>query len=520
LGGVDGAPAGSPVGSEDCLYLNVWAPRFQPEAIPSGEKRLPVMVWIHGGGNTIGEAGFYNGGNLAATHDLVVVSINYRLGPFGWFRHASLRSAADAAEASGNFGTLDLIHALHWVRDHIDAFGGDPDNVTIFGESAGGQNVFTLLLSPAADGLFHRAIVQSGGLWMSDVVEAENLVDDTQPGSKVSSNEVLLRLLIEDERAAGREAAKGRLAVMSSAETAAYLRGKSNFEILGTYQQDPGSGMIDMPKVFPDGTVLPDDDPMRRLSRADGYNVVPVMLGTTRDENKLFMYFDPRHVQHVLGVFPRLRNEREYNLIAEYLARMWKATGADQPAAAMRAAQGPSVYVYRFDWDEEPTILFADASTMVGAAHGFEIPFVFGHFDLGPEGNIIFSDGNAAGRRSLAVQMMSYWAEFAYNGAPGRGRFGELPEWTAWQNGDAVRPRFMVLDTAADGGVRMSSEALTVADVLAAVDDDPRLRDQQERCTIFRELATHSDALDRDSYASAGREGCGEYSFDGYPWGG
>jgi para-nitrobenzyl esterase len=272
--------------------------------------------------------------------------------------------------------------------------------------------------------------------------------------------------------------------------------------------------------VFPDGTVLPDDDPMQRLSRAEGYNVVPVMLGTTRDENKLFMYFDPRHVQQILGVYPRLRNEREYNLIAEYLARMWKATGADEPAAAMRAAQGPSVYVYRFDWDEAPTILFADLPTLVGAAHGFEIPFVFGHFDLGPEGNIIFSDGNAPGRRSLATQMMSYWAEFAYNGAPGRGRHGELPEWTPWQNGDEAQPRFMILDTAADGGLRMSTEALTSAEVLAAVDDDPRLRDQRERCTIFRELATHTGALDQDSYVSAGRNGCRPYSFDDYPWGG
>jgi para-nitrobenzyl esterase len=138
LGGVSGRE-GSVGGSEDCLTLNVYAPRVAENAVPAGDRRWPVMVWIHGGGNSIGESGFYNGGHLAAAENVVVVTINYRLGPFGWFRHAALRAdAADAAEQSGNFAVLDHLRALAWVRDNIAAFGGDPDNVTIFGESAGG----------------------------------------------------------------------------------------------------------------------------------------------------------------------------------------------------------------------------------------------------------------------------------------------------------------------------------------------------------------------------------------------
>ena len=518
LGGVEGARPGEPVGSEDCLYVNVYAPRFDRPDVPAGDKRLPVMVWIHGGGNSIGQGGFYDGGNLAATERVVVVTLNYRLGPFGWFRNAALReNGSNELDGSGNLGTLDLVRALQWVRENISAFGGDPANVTIFGESAGGTNVFTLLLSPQAHGLFHRAIVESGGLRMSTAAEGENFIDDADPGEANSSNEVLLRLLIKDG-AHDRAAARSRLAAMSPAEVAHYLRAKSSDDILRAYGPIPRMGMIDMPKVFRDGVVLPKEDPLQSFARADGYNRVPVILGTNRDENKLFMFGDPQRVRRILWIFPRLRHPRRYNLTAEYLAKMWKATGADEPAAEMRATQGPSVFVYRFDWDEEPTMLGADLSVMLGAAHAFEIPFVFGHFDLGKQGNVIFTKANEASRKALATQMMSYWAEFAYTGSPGGGRSGRLPAWTPWDDGSPESPKFLVFDTAAGGGVRMSSNAVTQSSVLAAVDSDPRLATQKDKCRIFRELADWSRGFTKKDYPTAGKQGCREYPFDQYPW--
>lgn len=188
--GVEGE-AGVPSGREDCLYLNVYAPRFAPEQVPSGERVLPVMMWIHGGSNSIGLAGLYDGGRLAATRDVIVVTINYRLGPLGWFRHAALRVGAEnEEERSGNFGTLDQIAALEWIRDNIAAFGGDPGNVTIFGESAGARDVTNLLVSAPAAGLFHRAIAQSGSCYNDSVEVAENFRDDAKPGHRGSSNEV------------------------------------------------------------------------------------------------------------------------------------------------------------------------------------------------------------------------------------------------------------------------------------------------------------------------------------------
>lgn len=514
LGGVPG-PTGSVVGDEDCLFLNVYAPRFAADEVPGDAQRLPVMLWIHGGGNSIGEAGFYHPGKLAADERVIVVTVNYRLGPLGWFRQASLRAGATPAEQSGNFATLDLIGALEWVRDNIAAFGGDPGNVTIFGESAGGQNVFSLLLAPQAKGLFHRAIVQSGGLWTSTPAEGENFTDDADPGDAQSSAEIVLTLLQRDGSATDRAGAKTKLAGMSAADVAAYLRGVPADRLLAAYKAWP-NGMIEMPKVFGDGVVLPAGDPMPRFAQPGGWNQVPVMLGTNRDENRLFMFGDPRWVKMRLWILPRLQDDEQlYVVTAEYLAKNWKATGADQPAASMRGV-GDDVFVYRFDWDEQPTMLGSDLSVLLGASHGFEIPFIFGHFDLGPRGNVMWTDDNLAGRQQLSEAMMGYWAEFARTGRPGRGGSEAGVEWTAWDPSAPTAPKFIVLDTDAGGGIRMSSETVTLDGLRAALAADPRLADPRARCSVWHDLSAWARGLTRAEYDALPE--CKEFPFDQYPW--
>jgi para-nitrobenzyl esterase len=502
LRGLIGVPADRQ--SQDCLTLNIWTPS-------ADAGRRPVMVWIHGGAFVMGAGAtfLYHGARLARRGEVVAVTINYRLGALGFLNHPELR----ARGIDANLGLRDQVRALAWVRENIGAFGGDPGNVTIFGESAGGTNVYSLLLSPHALGLFHRAVVESGGLGMSAPEQAEGVVD---AGERDTSDEMILRLLVADGKAANRDAAKPLLAAMTPSAVEAYLRGKTSYEILAGNPPMP-SGMIDMPKLFRDGAVLTAEEPMQALANGH-YNRVPVMIGTTRDENKLFLSADPQQVTRVLWIFPRIRDEKSYNLTAEYLAKMWKATGADAPAAAMRRVQGASVFVYRFDWDEEPTMLGADLSVLLGAAHAFEIPFVFGHFDLGSRGNVIFTDENEPGRKALSAQMMSYWAEFAHAGAPGRGRGGDLSEWRAWDDSSPAAPKFLVFDTAAGGGVRMSSESVSASGVLAAVDEDPRLPTQREKCAIYRQLADFSRGFTREQYAHAGRSGCGDYPYDAYPW--
>ncbi len=188
------------------------------------------------------------------------------------------------------------------------------------------------------------------------------------------------------------------------------------------------------------------------------------------------------------------------------------------PSGSSRSgAQGPSVYVYRFDWDEEPTAMGTDLSMLLGAAHGFEIPFVFGHFDLGRASTTLFTSDNEPGRLELSRQMMSYWAQFAHTGSPNRGRNGDLPEWTPWNN-VAGEPKFMVLDSPAGGGLKLSSEAVTRASVIAAIDADFRLPAQRDKCGIYRALALWGRGFTRTDYPTAGTMGCAEYPLDAYPW--
>ena len=516
--GEDRSRDGQAIGGEDCLYLSVWAPRFEPGQVPVGEARLPVMFWIHGGGNTIGTAAFYDGGNLAATRDVVVVAINYRLGPFGWFRHAALRGeGTSAADRSGNYGTLDMIQALRWVRENISAFGGDPDNVTLFGESAGGTNVFTLMLSTQAQGLFHRAVVQSGGMTSSDPDYAESFADEPEPGHRHSSNEILAKLLVADGTAPDAPQARAWIRSRDDAGIEAYLRGKSNVEILEAYRTRPDQGMLDMADVFRDGYVLPRQEAAERIARG-AYNRVPVILGTNRDENKLFMAFDPQLAEWRFGLFPRAKDESYYEAHSEHTAKAWKARSVDGPSSAMRAVQGPTVYAYRWDWDEEPGIpLLVDGARMVGAGHGLEIPFVFGHWNLGPETSRLFVWWNASGREALSRQMMSYWTRFAHAGSPGRGREGDLPEWTPWEDSAPDAPRYMLLDTPAGGGPRMASQTWTIDAVVAAALADERLATARDRCSVLASLASW-DYIDARAYASAGGGICAPYALDAYPW--
>lgn len=485
------ASPGTTVGSEDCLYLNVHAPRFNADEVPRADARLPVMVWIHGGGQTIGSGGFYDGGALAASQDVVVVTVNYRLGPFGWFRHEALRAGTPSeAERSGNFGTLDLIAALQWVRENVSAFGGDPGNVTIFGESAGGTNVMTMLLSSRARGLFHRAILQSPGLGTTAPAFAESLGDAPVPGHARSSKEVLLALLQADGKAADREAARAALLDWEDVAVADYLRGIEPAVLMSTYFDNPdevGLGMLDMPSVFRDGTVIPRRHPYEQFASGD-YNRVPVILGTNRDENKLFLGGDPELVWWIFGVYPYVLDEARYDRVASYLSRAWKANAVDELAPVLRGVQGDSVFAYRFDWDEEPSMMGADLSKLIGAAHLLEVPFVFRQWKLGPRTSLLFDDSSALGRAELSDAMMSYWAEFAYTGAPGRGRDGSLPHWAAWDDSRPDAPKFAVLDTSAGGGIRMSSETESAAALAVELSTDGGFETAAERCGMWDDM--------------------------------
>jgi len=478
------------VGDEDCLYLNVFAPAFAPQDVPRGGARRPVMVWIHGGGNVIGEGSRYDGSVLAKRHGVIVVTVNYRLGPLGWLRHQALRAGAESEfDASGNFGTLDLVEALRWVNVNIGAFGGDPGNVTIFGESAGGLNVISLLLAKPAAGLFHRAITQSGGTWSSDPHEAENWRDAAKAGKRWSSSELTAALVRAEPMTRSQAEAREHVESLSDDALAAYLRSKRADEIwapLIAGGKGESNLFDEFPFVFREGSVLP-SRPFHEAFARGGHQRVPVILGTNRDESKTFMFGDPEYIRRWFGVFPQVRNWDVYERDAHFGSALWKADGADEIAHALHRHQSGQVFVYRFDWDEEPKPFGFDLARLLGAGHGIEIPFVFGTFDLGFL-RMISNGENEPGRLKLSDAMMSYWTRFAATGDPGLGRDGALPAWTAWNETASGSRRSMIFDTAAGGGVRMSAETVTFEGLAAEVRGNSSFS-TDERCEALDAIA-------------------------------
>ena len=478
------------VGSEDCLYLNIWS--------SAGNFSAPVMVWLHGGGNSAGTGGTYIGARLATTHNLVIVTVNYRLGLLGWFHHPALKTG-DHLDDSGNFGTLDIVRALQWVRDNIEQFGGDPDNVTIFGESAGGLNVLSLMASPYATGLFHRAIVQSGSFRETSMSRAYD--DIAQGGHQNSSTELLKRLIVHERLAPDLESAKSVLSSWDSAMTARFLYAQSSGDLYRPVAP-VGMGMVDVPNVFQDGTVIPDKNANELFSDLSEYNAVPVVLGTNRDEPSLFMAQDPRFVDSYFGLINRLKDESDYRKRVYYGGKLWRVSGVDVIANSLVAGGNADVFAYRFDWDEEPSVLGFDLSVALGAAHGIEIPFVFGSFEHAM-GNIQLYP-NDLGQMSLAFTMMSYWAEFAYSGDPGRGRIGTSTPWTRWNvNGDST----LLLDNPRDSSIHMEPLFESFDSIQEEFVADEGFPDLQAKCAAYTEVFGYSDQVDENVLK---RIGCAE----------
>ncbi|MEN8159136.1 MAG: carboxylesterase family protein, partial [Myxococcota bacterium] len=350
---------------------------------------------------------------------------------------------------------------------------------------------------------------QSGGAWHSTIAEAENLADAAEPGDPNSSGEVLLRLLVQEGLATDRTSALARAEAMPAAELAGFLRGIPAERLLPAYDGN-GAGMYSCPRVFREGTVIPTEPLGELLGREDGHRGVPVMLGSNRDEQKLFFFGDPDRVRRWFGLIPQARDADAYDRDAAYRSRAWKVSGVDDPARALVTNQPGRVFAYRFDWDEEPTVLWADLGRLLGAAHGLEIPFVFGHWELGPTGRALFDADNEPGREALSAMMRSYWAEFAYFGDPGQGRDGTLPHWSAWQeDGD----RYVVLDTPAGGGVRMASESETLDALAAEILGDDSFASERARCAELAELTTSThERFGPAEYRAAGNARCAPFA--------
>lgn len=402
--------------SEDCLYLNVWRPE------QSGV--FPVMIWIHGGGYSTGTGNseLYRGDRLARDGEVVVVTINYRLNVFGYFAHPALREK-DPDQSTGNYGSLDQVAAIEWVRENIKGFGGDPDNITIFGESAGGRAVCTMLATPLARGMFHRAIVESGGC-------------ETSAG-------------LEKGYEQARSLVKNFDCDFADLEC---LRGLPADKLLD--QGSPGmveGGLALIPHH--DGHLL-SDTPLAMI-RSGNYNRVPFLAGYNKDEFGVAVilmpdvfFAGPAKYEKLLAERLGLPEGEAKRLAALYPLDKY----GNKPRNAYHqiivdgfhacpttlglttaAAHNPDAYLYRFDYDG------MRGGKYIGAMHSMEIPFIFDAMDRAPV-NLLYHKKNMEEAKALSRTIQGYWVNFARTGDPNG------PGLPAWPKLDPDSKKLQVLD--------------------------------------------------------------------------
>jgi len=390
----------SGTGEEDCLFLDIYRPN-------SEETGLPVYVWIHGGANETGKAAGYNLSFFAKEANVVAVVIQYRLGPLGFFKHDAFNTG-DPLGDSGNYGLLDQMFALSWVKKNISFFGGNPNNVTAAGESAGAHDILSMMVSKYAKGLFDKAIYQSGGM-------------------------EVIRLPRAREQSA---AYVKNLKLTSTGEALAKeLRALDAKDILKAKPKGARFGVI------VDGRVIPDS--YYCLLEKGEYNKVPIIMGGNRNEYSLWLLLSggpKRKWNRLWRITSKKRKktvadiltpdeQKTYALTNSITGRLWQAKQVHSVARLMRRHQ-KDVYVYDFQWGGTKG---TDVEFVFGAAHANEIAFFNfkANFDIWAKNRSITKENKAA-RLALAKAMRTYYAQFLHTGSP-NGK-ANIPEWKPWSN--------------------------------------------------------------------------------------
>ena len=474
MGGSDGEGFFS--GTEDCLYLDIKAPK------DSYKKELPVMFWIHGGGNTSGLKDLYDFSKMVKRHDVIVVSINYRLGPFGWFTHPAIQDLQSGLNKTSNFGTFDIIAALEWVQSNISLFGGDPKNVTIFGESAGGHNVFSLLVAKQAKGLFQKAISQSG----YTTTISTNLAykqDDYSSTSSYTSSNIVNKILINKEINSDQDS-------IDKNELRIILLGMSSEDFFIHYADRPSYEEI--PLLTADGVIIPRIGLRNALASSEHLNIVPTIAGSNRDEVKLWLasaeYFASLKFSPIGSIFgiPKIHinDPLAFNIFNQYRSSAWKLRGVDNPLRSLQSAGNNNLYAYRYDWDDHRRHIIADFKDLIGAAHASEIPLLTGDNKLTRGyGFLIYPRGPS--KRFVSKNMMKFWTNFAKNGSPGKST--NSVEWLPYNDQVNNNSNFIILDNKAN--LMMNSDDISFESLAINLYKEIAVSDL-EKCVILLQMYT------------------------------
>lgn len=427
-----GETLGTPVGNEDCLTLNIWRPA-------NTQDKLPVLLFLHGGSAISGYTAdpVYDGAALARSANAVVVTANYRLDVLGFLQMPQLHGGSDPY--TGNYALLDNVQALSFIQRNIAKFGGNAGNVTLMCQSAGAINALALLTAPQAKGLFHKMVPISGGISLPSNLPA-GTIPTLNPASKYAAQAgaLLTALVMADGLAPDAAAAAALLTRWSPGQISTYLRGKDGRAVLQAVMQNglTGSGPI------PDGVVVP-ANPIDEIS-AGRYHKVPVLSGYTADEAKLFAPFlallggkpgmkitDAQRFAMTQSFIPDAPTSLTVAdiLDASYLPVTAPVTGYNARMKLLGSAfidpsrdnllgtlrtQQTNVWSYQFNWAQQP----APWADVYGAAHGFDLPFVFGNFGPSLLAKAANSTANQPGRLALSKAMMDSMRAFVHTGDP------------------------------------------------------------------------------------------------------
>lgn len=434
------------MGTEDCLYVNIYRPN-------SGDKNLPVMVYLHGGGNASGTSNV-SFSSFAAAANCVVVSVEYRLGAFGFLSHPALRNGTEE-ENSGNFALLDIKAALSWVRDEIAAFGGNPGNVTLSGFSAGARNALLCMISPGMNGLFHKAIIFSGGCNTCSPEDGEE-----------SAEEKLAAILVKRGTYATKKSA---LAFLKDAEDNVIrelFQGLSTTEVANMYKSS-SLRLGEFPQGFHDGTVIPKEG--FSVISSGNYNRVPVILGSDATEFSSYAW-NGKLDSELENLTQITTGSQMLNLVTngvKFGSMLQSGHYIEKTANRLYqdGAHAP-VYAYRFRWGTDATVTDGFYSRYVGAFHGSSKDFLRGYYknnytEYAPNA---LSSANKEGRKALTELMQKYVGNFLAKGDPNG---ASLANWDTWNNAPGVQ-KLMIFDAdATKSRSGMNSEYYDEADTFA-----------------------------------------------------
>ncbi|RCW16410.1 carboxylesterase [Streptococcus gallolyticus] len=438
---------GAVTGSEDALNLDVVRP-------DSEEADLPVIVYLHGGNNQTGSSQEIKGSSFVNDINAVYVSVNYRLGALGFNPLEALKTGTNE-ENSGNYSLLDIATALDWVEKNIETFGGDKDNVTLAGFSAGGRDVMATLISPLFEGKYDKAISFSGGMTLSDEAESQDIFATA-----------IAPLVVEDGVKPTEEAAKAWL-LTKGADVEDYLKGISA-ERLASLMGNAAIRMSVFPHLYKDGTVIPEEG-----FDTETYNDVPLMLVTGKNEFSLFAAYDNRFASDFTSgeLFADEEKLAEFTYVKRYGGQLYRLANGVESARTISDKYSSDIYIGEIAYGDNSEVT-PDLARTFGAFHGIFEPML----QIPSNYATIIGDAfETEGTATMSADFKAYLKHFLASGNPNA---DGLTEWEAWTSANQV----LSIDASTDSAqIKSSADTDTASDILEAMSADTSLSEETKK---------------------------------------